>query len=299
MSKGQIRKAISGFYYIYSEGETYQTRGRGLLRKENITPLVGDKVLFESTTKKDGVLTEVLPRENQLPRPPVANVDLAVLVISAVEPAFSTQLLDRYLTVLESLHIQALIYVTKTDLVSPLEFDELKNIQRIYQEIGYLFLLPDPLDKEASFEELKALFPDKLIVFMGQSGAGKSTLMNRLAPHLALETAPISTSLGRGKHTTRHVELFPLEGGLVADTPGFSSFDFQMIDKEEMPTLFPEFAAVSQKCQYRGCMHRHEPRCAVKDGVASGEIESFRYDHYLLFLDEIEQRKPMYNQKKK
>lgn len=140
MSKGQIRKAISGFYYIYSEGETYQTRGRGLLRKENITPLVGDKVLFESTTKKDGVLTEVLPRENQLPRPPVANVDLAVLVISAVEPAFSTQLLDRYLTVLESLHIQALIYVTKTDLVSPLEFDELKNIQRIYQEIGYLFL---------------------------------------------------------------------------------------------------------------------------------------------------------------
>ena len=298
MPTGQIRKAISGFYYIYCEGETYQTRGRGLFRKKNITPLVGDKVIFESSTLKEGVLKEILPRENQLMRPAVANVDLAVLVISAVEPAFSTQLLDRYLTVLESLGINALIYVTKTDLLTNSDFKIFEETQSIYKKIGYPFILPDPSTKETSLEELKKMFQDKLIVFMGQSGAGKSTLLNSLAPHLTLETAEISSALGRGKHTTRHVELFPLDGGLVADTPGFSSFDFDLIEKEEMPILFPEFGAVARECRFTGCMHRHEPGCAVKERVESGEFQTFRYEHYLMFLDEIENRKPVYNRKK-
>lgn len=298
MQRGQIRKAISGFYYIFSDGKTYQTRARGLFRKQKITPLVGDRVLFESDNENEGVLQEVLPRDNELTRPPTANVDLAVVVISAAEPQFSTQLLDRYLAVLESLHIHALIYVTKMDLLDTEERKRLEKFQDIYQTIGYSFILSDPIQSDDSLLELKKHFKDQLIIFMGQSGAGKSTLLNKLAPHLSLETNEISQSLGRGKHTTRHVELFPLEGGLVADTPGFSSIDFSTINKEDMPELFPEFAAVSGDCRFVGCVHRNEPGCAVKEAVENGFIPTFRYEHYLQFLEEIESRKPDYTKKK-
>lgn len=297
MRKGQIRKAISGFYYIFSEGQTFQTRGRGLFRKQKVNPLVGDRVLFESENILEGVLVEVLPRENEFTRPAIANVDLAVVVMSVIEPKFSPQLLDRYLTVLESLHTNALIYVTKTDLVEEDKINELKEYQNLYQSMGYDFIMSNPENPEKSWEELRKKFDQKLIVFMGQSGAGKSTLLNKLDPHLSLETGEISVALGRGKHTTRHVELFPLDGGLVADTPGFSSIDFDDIEKEELPHLFRDFAAISRNCRFAGCFHRHEPGCAVKEAIKNKEIPEFRYKHYLHFLEEIENRKPEYNKK--
>nr|WP_193553869.1 ribosome small subunit-dependent GTPase A [Carnobacterium divergens] len=294
---GQIRKALSGFYYVYHEGETYQTRGRGNFRNQNLTPLVGDEVLFESDNLTDGILKELLPRKNELIRPAVANVDLGVVVMSAIEPTFSTNLLDRFLVTLESKKIKGIIYITKTDLLDETTYQQMIAFKEAYQKIGYPVILPDPKNPSQAIEELTAAFKDKLTVFMGQSGAGKSTLLNQIAPELDLETGVISNALGRGKHTTRHVELLPLFGGLVADTPGFGSIEFAEIESEELPELFPEFVEVQAECRFRGCMHRKEPGCKVQEELATGEIEVYRYQHYLQFLEEIENRKPKYTKK--
>lgn len=194
--KGQIRKALSGFYYVQSEadGELYQTRARGNFRNRKITPLVGDEVVFESSNLTDGYLLEVLPRENELVRPAVANVDQGVIVTSMVEPNFSYNLLDRFLVTLEYKHIEPIIYLSKTDLIEDKE--KIQEVVNCYQKIGYT-VIPATED-EASLRELERLFPERLTVFMGQSGAGKSTLLNLIMPELDLETAEISESLGRG-----------------------------------------------------------------------------------------------------
>lgn len=290
--KGQIRKAISGFYYVHADGETYQTRGRGNLRNRKITPLVGDQVLFESENKTDGYLLEVMPRKNQLVRPPVANVDLGVVVTSLVEPNFSYNLLDRFLVTLEYESIEPVIFLTKTDLAS--NEQQIDEIKQTYETIGYPVIVPKYPGDTA---ELIRYFPERLTVFMGQSGAGKSTLLNQISPDLNLETGEISDSLGRGRHTTRHVELLPLYDGLVADTPGFSSIDFLTIETTELPKQFPEFVSASNHCRFRECMHAKEPGCEVKRQVETGEIAQTRYENYLQFLQEVENRKPIYSKK--
>ena len=299
MPEGQIRKALSGFYYVYYQGETYQTRGRGNFRKRELTPLVGDYVLFESGNLKEGVVQELLPRKNELVRPPVANVDIGIVVMSAIEPSFSTNLLDRFLVTLESKGIQAIIYISKIDLLTDELLQQLKEKERAYEKIGYPIIVPEQTDNKKSLEELTSYFPNKLSVFMGQSGAGKSTLLNSIAPDLELKTAEISNSLGRGKHTTRHVELLPLYGGLVADTPGFSSIDFLELEPEELSACFPDFVEVQDDCRFRGCMHKKKPGCQVKKEVELNTIPTYRYQHYLQFLEEIESRKPRYNNKHK
>lgn len=299
MPEGQIRKALSGFYYVYYEGETYQTRGRGNFRKRELTPLVGDYVLFESGNLKEGVVKELLPRKNELVRPPVANVDIGVVVMSAIEPNFSTNLLDRFLVTLESKRIQAIVYISKIDLLSNETLQQIKEKQQAYEKIGYPIIVPEQEDNKKALEELVSYFPGKLTVFMGQSGAGKSTLLNSIAPSLLLKTAEISSALGRGKHTTRHVELLPLYDGLVADTPGFSSIDFLELEAEELSACFPDFVAVQDGCRFRGCMHKKEPGCQVKKDVELNKIPEYRYQHYLQFLNEIETRKPRYNTKDK
>lgn len=293
--KGQIRKALSGFYYVQSEadGELYQTRARGNFRNRKITPLVGDEVVFESSNLTDGYLLEVLPRENELVRPAVANVDQGVIVTSMVEPNFSYNLLDRFLVTLEYKHIEPIIYLSKTDLIEDKE--KIQEVVNCYQKIGYT-VIPATED-EASLLELERLFPERLTVFMGQSGAGKSTLLNLIMPELDLETAEISESLGRGKHTTRHVELIPIADGLVADTPGFSSIDFLEIEARELPKQFPEFVEASVDCRFRECMHINEPQCEVKKQVEEGKIATTRYEDYQQFLEEIEKRKPIYRRK--
>ena len=292
--EGKITKALSGFYYVENSSGLYQTRGRGNFRKRKITPLVGDNVIFESSNQTDGYLMEILPRRNQLVRPAVANVDQGVVVTSLVEPNFSYNLLDRFLVTLEYELIEPIIYLTKVDLLENKTLIE--EIRRTYEKAGYLVIVAT--ENTDSLEAIKSTFNQHLTVFMGQSGAGKSTLLNRIVPGLALETASISESLGRGKHTTRHVELIEIAGGLVADTPGFSSIDFITIEAKELPKQFPEFLEVAHDCRFRECSHVNEPNCAVKAGVEKGEIALTRYENYLQFLGEIENRIPIYRKKK-
>lgn len=293
MPTGQIRKALSGFYYVKQDGQVYQTRGRGNFRNRNITPLVGDWVEFESSNAKDGYVLEVLERKNELIRPQVANIDLGVVVTSCVKPNFSYNLLDRFLVTLESKQIQPLIYVTKMDIASDDVRAEMKEMRAYYESIGYPVLFSEAGEKDV----LTDYFKDKLTVFMGQSGAGKSTLLNKIAPELELEVGDISEALGRGRHTTRHVELIELHGGLVADTPGFSSIEFLEIELSDLPKQFPEFLEASDYCKFRECQHLKEPKCEVKRLVESGEIKQSRYDDYLQFYEEVKTRKPKYNKK--
>jgi len=293
MAEGRIIKALSGFYYVQTEDVTYQCKGRGVFRNRKITPLVGDFVQFEINDENEGYIMEIKPRKNELVRPPIANIDQAIIVSSAQSPDFSSVLLDRFLVQIESLDIHPVIFITKIDKLSDAEIPEIESYQQEYKKIGYeveLLTTKDP----ANFPELNHLFKDKISVIAGQSGVGKSSVLNTLKPSLLLKTGEISTSLGRGKHTTRHVELVEIHGGLVADTPGFSSLQFNNIEAVAIGDCFPEIRERKSSCKFRGCMHDQEPQCAIKDAVENGEIPSFRYEHYLRFLQEIKLRKPRY-----
>lgn len=293
MANSQIRKALSGFYYVYDEGKVVQTRGRGVFRNRGINPLVGDFVEYVVEGDNDGTLTKVLPRMNELVRPPIANVDQALLVFSVKEPNFNTILLDRFLVVLESFHVQPVICLTKLDLLTDEEYEKIAEYRKQYEEIGYT-IVETFKDDPSLLNKIEPLLAGKTTVLAGQSGVGKSTLLNTLMPELDLKTGVISNALGRGKHTTRHVELIEVAGGLVADTPGFSSFDFDTIEKEELTSCFPDLQKASENCKFRGCLHVKEPKCEVKHLVEEGSIQQYRYDHYLQFLQEIIDRKPRY-----
>ena len=290
--QGQLKKALSGFYYIQHEGNLYQTRARGNFRKRKVKPLVGDFVEFESTSLTDGYLLEIFPRKNELVRPPVANVDQVIVVASLVEPDFSYHLLDRFLVSLEQKQIEPVIYLSKVDLL--VETTLLEEIKATYHLAGYRVIIGD----EDGLNQVKALLKNRLTVLAGQSGAGKSTLLNQLVPGLALETGEISEALNRGKHTTRHVELIDVAKGLVADTPGFSSIDFFDLEVTDLPKMFPEFVVLQDMCRFRECSHTHEPNCAVKAALAEGKIAQTRYDNYLLFLQELKNQRPTYQKKK-
>ncbi|RYG73914.1 ribosome small subunit-dependent GTPase A [Lentibacillus lipolyticus] len=293
MTEGRIIKALSGFYDVENEEGIFRCRGRGVFRKKNITPLVGDFVEFDKSTQGEGYILSVKPRKNALVRPPVANIDQAIIVISAAQPDFNPLLLDRFLVLIESKQIQPIIFITKKDLLSESEKADLLSWQAIYQQIGYQVEFISARQHH-DFDFLKRYFKDRVTIVAGQSGVGKSSLLNAINPSLKLETDDISTSLGRGKHTTRHVELVEAGGGLVADTPGFSTLDFTDIAAEELDDWFPEISERASDCKFRGCYHHKEPKCAVKQAVADGKIAEQRYTHYIRFLDEIKSRKPRY-----
>lgn len=294
MDQGIIIKAVSGFYYVENEQGIFQCRGRGVFRKQKITPLVGDKVKFEAKNRTDGYVLEILPRKNELNRPPISNVDQALLVFSIEEPAFSPLLLDRFLIHIEANDIKPLICLSKIDLMNKESEEVIEFYKQSYKEIGYEVLTVSIYLKE-SVESLRPYLKNKISVLAGQSGVGKSSILNTLKPELQLETAPISHTLGRGKHTTRHVELIPLdEGGYLADTPGFSSLDFQNIEVEDLTFYFPEMKERLTECKFRGCTHVNEPSCAVKKAVVDGEIIKHRYEHYLQFIEEIKTQKRRY-----
>ena len=284
---GRILKSLSGFYYIKDEkdGLVYQTRARGNFRQKGTKPIVGDFAEFSAEENSEGYVLALRARENMLVRPPIANIDQAVVVISAVEPNFSLNLLDRFLVLLTNKGIEPLIYLSKLDLVPDLK--TFKKTQADYEKIGYQFFMND-------WEKILPKFSNKVTVFMGQTGVGKSTLLNKIAPKMLLATQEISDKLGRGRHTTRHVELFEVYDGLIADTPGFSSLDYEIDNQPDLNAAFPEILLQSFVCKFRECTHTHEPKCQVKPAVAAGDILQSRYDNYLLFLTEIQGKRETY-----
>lgn len=293
MTEGKIIKALSGFYYVLAGEKVIQCRGRGVFRKKSITPLVGDYVKFQAENDREGYIMEIKQRKNELTRPPIANIDQAVLVFSAMEPDFSSQLLDRFLTVVEANEMTPLICITKSDLVSIEQSAKIGQYIADYRAIGYDVLLVSAKTGEG-IDTLRPYLDKKISVLAGQSGVGKSALLNALNPELKLKTGDISTHLGRGRHTTRHVELMRIGNGLVADTPGFSSVEFTEIELTDLASTFREIAKTSSGCKFRGCFHMNEPGCAVKVAVENGEIRPYRYYHYKLFYEEIKDRKPRY-----
>lgn len=293
---GQIHLSLAGFYDVLTDdGLMYRTRARGNFRKKGQTPLVGDFVTFTADNQIEGYILEIDSRRNSLVRPPVANIDQAVLVTAVRLPDFSTNLLDRQLVTLESDDIEPIIYFTKTDLLTEAELHQFEKLADGYRRAGYQVILPQTAFDQASLTEIRNELDHGLNVVMGQTGAGKSTLLNHLDPELQLKTGEVSQALSRGKHTTRQVGLVSLGQGWVADTPGFSTFDVFKMPSRELTLYFREINQISKGCRFRGCQHLNEPGCAVKAAVADGEIMESRYDNYKLFYDLIEGRRPVYN----
>lgn len=293
MAKGQIRQSLSGYYDIFSEGKTYRTRARGNFRKKGQTPLVGDYVEFKADNENEGYVLKILERKNQLVRPPVANVDCAIVVTACVEPDFSSNLLDRQLVMLSENEIVPILYFSKADLMDETTKERMLPVFDYYSKY-YRTVVSE---KNMADEELvSALLEESgnVLVVMGQTGAGKSTLLNRLDPKLKLETGEISKALSRGRHTTRKVSLMDVKGHLIADTPGFSSFELREIEKERLSSLFDDFNEYSPQCRFRGCLHLNEPDCAVKAAVLEGKILESRYENYKLFQKMIQEQKPRY-----
>ena len=288
MAKGQIRQSLSGYYDIFSEGKTYRTRARGNFRKKGQTPLVGDYVEFKADNENEGYVLKILERKNQLVRPPVANVDCAIVVTACIEPDFSSNLLDRQLVMLSENEIVPILYFSKADLMDETTKERMLPVFDYYSKY-YRTVVSE---KNMADEELVSALLEEagnVLVVMGQTGAGKSTLLNRLDPKLKLETGEISKALSRGRHTTRKVSLMDVKGHLIADTPGFSSFELREIEKERLSSLFEDFNEYSPQCRFRGCLHLNEPDCAVK-----GKILESRYENYKLFQKMIQEQKPRY-----
>ncbi len=272
--EGQIVKILSNLYTVNSNGKIYECHSRGKFRNDKITPTVGDYVVFDDI---NNYILEIKPRRNTLIRPLVSNVDQGLIVTSVKHPDFSTNLLDKLIVVMEFNNVEPIICFTKLDLLKNSELIEIEKYINYYKKIGYKVL------KNTELDELKQLFKNKISVFTGQSGAGKSTLINKLDKTLNLETGEISMALGRGKHTTRHVELIEMYDGKVLDTPGFSSIDFSKMSKEDIRNCFLEFSKFD--CEYKDCMHINEKECKVRKLVEEGKILSSRYENYIKFIE--------------
>lgn len=272
---GKIIKQISNDYTVISDNKLYICKARGKFRKLGITPLVGDNV---EINEQDKYILNILPRKNELERPSVANIDQAIIVTSVKIPDYSSNLLDKLLTIIEYNNIKPIICFTKLDLLNEEELEEINKIKEYYISIGY-----EVYDNTS--DKLKDIFKDKITVFAGQSGAGKSSLLNRLDNSLNLETGEVSYALGRGKHTTRHTELINVLGGLIADTPGFSAITLNNMKKEDIRDNFIEFNKYKENCEYSDCMHINENNCAIKDKVKNNIILKSRYDNYVKFIE--------------
>ena len=284
---GRIIRSISGFYDVQTDDGLINCRARGILRKEGNSPLTGDMVEI-SLERGKGMVERILPRRNSFVRPAVANIDALVVFAANVNPVTEPFLVDRVAAIAGDQQVPVILCINKCDL------DPAVDLERIYRHAGFDVICTSAQTGEG-IEELRSLITGKLTAFTGNSGVGKSSILNCLAPGLALTTGEVSEKLGRGRHTTRHVELYQLDDQTyVADTPGFSSFDtdqMEVILKENLQYAFPDFGDCIGKCQFRDCTHRKEPGCAVTTAVATGEIEPTRYDSYLRLYEKASQIK--------
>ena len=282
---GRIVRSISGFYDVQTEEALITCRARGILRKEGNSPLTGD--LVEITVERGkGMVEKILPRKNHFIRPAVSNIDVLVVFAANVNPVTEPYLIDRVAAIAGDQEVPVYLCVNKCDL------DPAMDLVRIYEKAGFPVIRTSAETGEG-VEALRQLLKGKLAAFTGNSGVGKSSILNRLSPELNLATGEVSEKLGRGRHTTRHVELYDLGGGTyIADTPGFSSFDTDQMDvilKENLQYAFPDFGPYLGKCRFDDCAHRKEPDCAVRAAFENGEIEKTRYDSYLKLYEKASQ----------
>ncbi|MEI3044267.1 MAG: ribosome small subunit-dependent GTPase A [Romboutsia timonensis] len=294
MINGKIIKGIGGFYYVDTENGLYECRARGIFRKNKITPLVGDRVSISVVDEenKKGVVEEIEKRDTELVRPPIANVDKALIVFAIKNPSPNLSLLDRFIVLAEKENLEIVIVFTKVDLDTDGEL--LGELKSIYEVSGYKVISVSNKLK-LNIDKIKEELKENTVVFAGPSGVGKSSLLNEVDKNFELKTGEVSDKIKRGKHTTRHAELLKLEcGGMVADTPGFSSLTLDDIDESELKEYFIEFDKYDE-CRFGSrCIHENEPSCAVKEAVENGEISKKRYESYIQLLNEIRSGKRRY-----
>ena len=285
MTEGTIIRALSGFYYVRSGGETIACRAKGRFRIDGVTPLVGDRVTVELSADGTGTVASLMPRRCAFGRPAVANVDALAILVSEAIPVTEPYLIDRITVRCEKNGVAAAVVVNKCDLSSG------ERLRSIYETTGYAVFCVSAADG-SGIDELRAWLRGKTVCFTGNSGVGKSSVLNALSPGLSVPTGEVSEKLGRGRHTTRHVELFDLGGGtFIADTPGFASFDDETeepIRKDELAGLFPEFAGLAGGCRFDDCTHRREPGCRVREAAEAGIVHPSRYQSYLRLYGEAE-----------
>ncbi len=289
--QGKIIKGIAGFYYVHNpEKGTYACKAKGIFRNEKIKPLVGDMTEFHVTHEgdKEGSIDKILPRKNALIRPAVANVDQAMIIFAVASPAPNLNMLDRFLITMKLQHVDTIICFNKTDVSSQTEVDRLRDV---YKNCGCQAVFTS-VEKQEGLLQVRALLKDKTTVMAGPSGVGKSSMMNYLKPEAAMETGAISKKIQRGRHTTRHSELFHLEGSTyVMDTPGFTSLYIDHVEAQDLKNCFAEFEPYEGQCRFNGCVHIHEPDCAVKEALKAGKISRSRYDNYVMFYEELKSQR--------
>lgn len=295
MREGRIKKALSGFYYVEADGEILQCRARGKFRKEGLSPLVGDWVEFRELGNGEGFVEAVKPRKNVFRRPSVANVDQIVVIASEALPKTDPYLIDRFSAIAALKGCGVVVVLNKCDLNSA------DSLYHIYRAAEFPTVRVSAETGEG-LEELKPLIDGKLSAFTGNSGVGKSSILNALDPEFHLQVGEISEALGRGRHTTRHIELFHLNCGAdVVDSPGFASFDTDELDfelKQRLPETFPDFAPFLSDCRFVGCSHTKEKGCAVLEALKNGDIQKSRHDSYLRLYEELKPLKEWEEQKK-
>ena len=287
--EGLIIKGIGGFYYVDTGSEIIEAKGRGIFKKDGITLAVGDKVELEiiDEAEKKGVINSIYPRKNQFIRPPIANVDTFVVVFAASKPKPNLVLVDKFLVMAEMHGVEAVICINKSDLVSPEVLAEYRAIYgNIYPVIAVSARTGEGMD------ELKRAVSGKTAALAGPSGVGKSTIINALIPHANMETGSISEKTKRGKHTTRHVEIFRADGGgRIFDTPGFTSFEIMEAEEDNLMHYYPDIDRYSANCYYDNCRHLKEPSCAVREALNEGKIHRLRYESYAANMEEIKNRR--------
>ena len=271
---GKIIKQLSNDYTVKVDDKEIVCKARGKFRKLGITPLVGDNVIIDFDNK---YILDIEKRKNSLIRPAIANVTQAIIVTSVEVPAFSSNLLDKLLCVIEYNNIKPIIYISKMDIISEKEKEEIEKYIEYYKKIGYQVY--------TSYLDIKNVLKDEITVLTGQSGAGKSTLLNKIDSSLNLNVDQVSYALGRGKHTTRHTELLSVAGGLIADTPGFSALDLKDMSPSDIRDNFIEFNKYKELCEYSDCMHHMENNCEIKKRLENGDIIKSRYENYISFIN--------------